>query len=520
MPVITQVRRSQGALPPAVTSTSAGAVALLVRPGEQGPVVGTGAGVLGDTLGDWTDLDPGAVLAAEGAEGSAGEVVALPVDADGRVVRCLLVGVGDRSPAAYRRAGAALARRLTGTDTAVAGFGGRHARPASGPAATWSDEPAEEEFRAFVEGLLLASYTFTVTGDGAVGGPRSGPVGTVHVVTPDDAGTTSSLDAALAKAVTGARAVAFARDLINTPPATKSPQWLVEQAEHVAERAGLGLQVRAEAELRAEGFGGILAVGAGSARPPRLIELVYEPADSRGHVVLVGKGITFDSGGLSLKPNDDMKLMKTDMAGGGVVLAVLSALRDLRVPYRVTGLIAAAENMPSGSAQRPGDVITHHGGRTVEVFNTDAEGRLVLADALAYASERLAAKTIVDLATLTGAATVALGRTHGALYATDDSLARELLAGGELTGEELWRMPLVDDYRDALDSDVADLSHIARGDYGAGSVVAALFLREFTGQARWAHLDIAGPARAAADEYELTKGGTGFGVRALLRWLE
>jgi leucyl aminopeptidase len=191
------------------------------------------------------------------------------------------------------------------------------------------------------------------------------------------------------------------------------------------------------------------------------------------------------------------------------------------VRARVTGLVAAAENMPSGSAQRPGDVIRHYGGRTVEVFNTDAEGRLVLADALAYADRRLDPDVLVDLATLTGAASLGLGRRHGALYSTDDALAAELLAAGEASGDRLWRMPLVEDYRPALDSAVADLSHIARDpDVSGGSIVAALFLREFVGRRRWAHLDIAGPARADSDEHEVTKGGTGFGTRLLLRWLE
>jgi leucyl aminopeptidase len=188
---------------------------------------------------------------------------------------------------------------------------------------------------------------------------------------------------------------------------------------------------------------------------------------------------------------------------------------------RVTGLVAAAENMPSGSAQRPGDVIAHYGGRTVEVRNTDAEGRLVLADALAYAAARLAPDVVVDLATLTGAASVGLGKRHAALYATDDRLATALVHAGAAGGELLWRMPLADDYRDALDSDVADLCHISlKPKIQGGSITAALFLREFVGDSPWAHLDIAGPARADGDEYEVTRGATGFGTRTLLRWLE
>lgn len=503
MPVDTQVRRTDGGAFAIAASVSADAVALPVHTGEHGVAPGSGAVELGERTG----LDIAELLARESAEGAPGEVVSVPFGLEGRAVRGLLAGFGDGSPAAYRRAGAALARRLNGVATAVvevdAGASGQSPRVAG-----------RDELQAFAEGLLLASYTFRLTGANGASSPR--PVERVHIV---GSGDSQALDAALDSAMVTARAVALARDLVNTPSSTKSPQWLAEQAERVAAESGLRVRVRCEDELRAEGFRGIMAVGAGSQQPPRLIEMTYEPEDAHGHVVLIGKGITFDSGGLSLKQNDSMKLMKTDMGGGGAVIAVLSALRALRVPYRVTGLVAAAENMPSGSAQRPGDVITHYGGRTVEVLNTDAEGRLVLADALAYAADRLAPDAVVDLATLTGAQTVGLGRTHAALYATDDALAETLIAAGEAGGDRLWRMPLVDDYRDALDSDVADLAHIARINYSAGSVIAALFLREFAGEMRWAHLDIAGPGRATADEGETTKGGTGFGVRALLRWL-
>lgn len=236
-------------------------------------------------------------------------------------------------------------------------------------------------------------------------------------------------------------------------------------------------------------------------------------------MVLVGKGITFDSGGLSLKPNDNMKTMKTDMAGGAVVIAVMSALRGLGVRARVTGLVAAAENMPSGSSMRPGDVITHYGGTTSEVLNTDAEGRLVLADALAYAAARLDPDAVVDIATLTGAAKVALGLRHAALLASDDALAEALTRSGTAAGEPVWRLPLVADYRAAIDSDVADINNIGRGGYGAGTITAALFLREFAGDRPWAHLDIAGPGRSTSEDAEITRGATGFGVRLLLDWL-
>jgi leucyl aminopeptidase len=237
--------------------------------------------------------------------------------------------------------------------------------------------------------------------------------------------------------------------------------------------------------------------------------------------VLVGKGITFDSGGLSLKPNDGMVAMKADMAGGAAVIGAMSALRALQIPVRVTGLVAAAENMPSGSAYRPGDVIRHYGGRTVEVLNTDAEGRLVLADALAYADAKLNPDQVVDLATLTGAATLALSRRIGALFSNDERLATALLAAGDSSGDRLWRLPLTEDYRSALESPVADLAHVPRDrKVQGGAITAALFLREFAGPRRWAHIDMAGPGKIDADEHENSKGGTGYGVRLLLRWLE
>jgi leucyl aminopeptidase len=443
------------------------------------------------------------LLAYHEAKGEPGEIVAAPVRLGDRIGEVLLYGTGDGSAAALRRAGATLARRCKGRATlAVATPGGDHS--------------------ALTEGLLLGAYTFRV---GAP--PKKPAVGSVVLIGGDEA--------AVARGTAIARATALARDLANTPSVDKSPAWLADRAKQIAAEAGLTLRVRDENALRDEGFGGLVAVGSGSVRPPRLIELSYEPenathASFRGddppvppgdpaHVVLVGKGITFDSGGLSLKPNDNMKTMKTDMAGGGVVMAVMSALRGLGVGARVTGLVAAAENMPSGSAMRPGDVITHFGGRTSEVLNTDAEGRLVLADALAYADARLDPDVLVDLATLTGAARVALGLRYAALYATDDDLAKGLSQAGDASGEPVWRMPLVDDYRQAIESQVADVSNIEQKGFGGGSIMAALFLREFIGERRWAHLDIAGPGRSTSDDAEISKGATGFGARVLLHWL-
>jgi leucyl aminopeptidase len=409
----------------------------------------------------------------------------------------LFLGLGDGSPQAMQKAGAAVGRRVRAGRCLLtsAVFG----RP-------------DEAVQAFIVGLLLGSYRFSLS---AAGGAIQGN-GEVRLLVagPDDH------PEVLGKGITIAGAVALARDLTNMPSDRKTPAWLAGQARTAAAQSGLGVRVWDATELAAHGFGGLLAVGAGSARPPCLIELSYQPPHPAGHVALVGKGITFDSGGLSLKPNDGMKLMKTDMAGGAVVIAVMSALARLGVRSRVTGLVAAAENMPSGSALRPGDVITHYGGRTAEVLNTDAEGRLVLADGLAYADAVLQPDVMVDIATLTGAVRIALGTGIGALYASDDQVAAGLLAAARVSGDALWRMPLVEDYRDALDSPVADLANIPHASRArAGSIDAALFLREFTGGRPWAHLDIAGAARSASDEGENTKGATGFGTRVLLRWL-
>jgi leucyl aminopeptidase len=429
---------------------------------------------------------------AYGHSGRPGEIVESAITVADRVGRVVLLGLGDQSAAALRRAGAELARRCSGGKIAVA------------------DVDGGGSLEAFAEGVLLGGYRFVIRSE-----PDEASPGEVQLLwTEPDAAAD-----AVRRATAVAQAVAVARDLANTPSAGKSPQWLADEAYRITAGRGVDVRVWAEDELAAGGFGGLMAVGSGSVRPPRLIELSYQPPNPTSHVVLVGKGITFDSGGLSLKPTDSMKLMKTDMAGGGAVIAVLSALAELGVGIRVTGLVAAAENMPSGSAYRPGDVISQYGGRSVEVLNTDAEGRLVLADALAYAVARLSPDQIVDIATLTGAARVALGGVYAALYATCDSLADALVAAGQASGDRLWRMPLEEGYRPSLDSPVADIAHVARSGPAAGSILAALFLREFVAGTPWAHLDIAGPGRAAADDGELTKGATGFGTRLLLNWL-
>jgi leucyl aminopeptidase len=467
-----------------------------------GPVPGAGASSLDGYLG----VGVTGVLASAEMTGRAGETAQSAIRLGAEACAVLFLGVGDASPGALRRAGAALARRLAAGRLAAGRL------PAGRAAVTTAvlDEP-EAGVRAFAEGILLGSYQFTMK---SAGPPAKDPAEVRLLLTGP-----ASRAAQVERAATVAEAVALARDLANTPSAIKSPEWLAAEAVAVAAEHGLSSRVWREGELATGGFGGILAVGSGSVHPPRLIELSYQPPRADRHVVLIGKGITFDSGGLSLKPNDGMKMMNTDMSGGAAVIGAMSALGRLGVRARVTGLVAAAENMPSGTAMRVGDVITHYGGQTVEVLNTDAEGRLVLADALAYANDALAPDLVVDLATLTGAARVALGTSIAALYATDDDLATALLDAGAASGDRLWRMPLAGDYRGGLDSPVADLANVARAGGRAGSIDAALFLREFTGSRSWAHLDIAGAARATSDDGENTKGATGFGTRLLLQWL-
>ncbi len=320
------------------------------------------------------------------------------------------------------------------------------------------------------------------------------------------------------------------RDLIHTPSNIKNPLWMAQQAKKVADSKGLAIKVLEGKEIAA--FGGLVAVGMSSPNPgPRFIEISYLPkkiAKSKvkgisalPHVVIVGKGITYDTGGVSLKrPYDIMAPMKSDMAGSAAALGAISAIADLQPNIRVTVLMMCAENALSGTSQRPSDIVTQYGGTTVEIKDTDAEGRLVLADGLAYADKNLDPDYLVDIATLTGAATLGLGRQYAAMYTRDAKLAQQLYQVGDLSGDRVWHMPLVDDYADALESDVADLNHVSnKRQYSAGSVIGALYLENFVGDRKWVHLDIAGTGRSETDSGENPKGGTGYGVRLLVDWI-
>ncbi|WP_432496614.1 leucyl aminopeptidase family protein [Kineococcus auxinigenes] len=477
--------------------TGCDVLAVPVAPGQDGVQPRPGAADAAVRYG----VDLAALCAAEDVSGEAGRSTRLPVPAPaGSPRRLLVLGVGASSPDELRRAGAALAR-AAGT--------------AGDVATTLADGVGAEGVRAVVEGFLLAAYAPPVAGARAADEPAERRLVLVGDVPA----------AAVARGEALAAASVLARDLAATPSNLKDPAWVVAQARAAAAEHGLAVRVREEAQLRREGFGGLLAVGGGSPSPPALVEVRHRPrgraAAGAPHVVLAGKGITYDTGGLALKPRESMVSMKTDMTGAAVVLAVVAAAARLRLPVRVTGLLALAENSFGGSSYRPGDVVRHHGGRTTEVNNTDAEGRLVLGDALAHAHAALEPDVLVDVATLTGAAPLALGKRHAALFATDDDLAAQLEAAAQASGERVWRLPLVPEYAELLRSDVADARQVATAPgSGAGTILAAQFLQPFTGGRRWAHLDIAGPGRADAAEHEVNRGATGFGARLLLRWLE
>ena len=421
----------------------------------------------------------------------------MPVLGHASVRRVLLVGVGEQQPGDFRRAGASLARATRDVD---------------GVATTVSAIADPAGFEAFVVGVMLGSFGFHWRSTGA----KHEPVARVVLAGLPDA---PERDGALRRAMTIGGAAWRSRALASVPANLKNPGWLAEQAQEVGADNGLDVTVWDEQELAKRGMGGLLGVGRASASPPRLIRLDYVPAKGgrrAPRVVIVGKGITFDTGGLSIKTAESMTTMKRDMTGGGVVIAVLGALAALGCRLRVTGLVASAENSIGGDALRPGDVITHFGGRTSEVNNTDAEGRLVLADALAYAVQELKPDVVIDVATLTGAMRVALGNSIGGLFANNDALADNLVAAAGVAGEPVWRMPLAADYEERLSSKVADADN-APG--GPGAITAALFLQHFVGDVPWAHLDLASVGDSATDAFEWTSGPTGFGARALLTWL-
>lgn len=437
--------------------------------------------------------------------GKSGEILEIPVSVGkNKLIRIYLVGVGDKKRDDFRKAGAALARKVKGSGQKVL-----------------SGLVTEKIYVTnFVISLILASYLWNLKN------PKKDEKGKSDFTL---IGAPREFADGIAKGVTLARGVWQARDLIHTPSNIKNPQWLAEQSKKLitaTKSSEIKIDIKAGAALKE--FGGLLAVGKSAPKPgPRFIEIKYRPKGVKKapHVVLVGKGITFDTGGVSLKrPYEIMAPMKSDMSGAAAVLATLLTVAKLGAKVNVTGLMMCAENSVSGTSQRPSDVIKHYGGTTVEVIDTDAEGRLVLADGLAYADINLKPDYLVDIATLTGSATLGLGRQYGAMYTRNEKLAKQLSEVGERIGDRVWHMPLIDDYKVALESDVADFNHTAdKEKFSAGSVTASLFLEHFAGKtgadSRWIHLDIAGVGRSEADAGENPKGGTGFGVRLLSEWI-
>jgi leucyl aminopeptidase len=488
------------------TDAPAQAVAdVLVLPIFEGPEAGPGVRELRgvDLLGAYADAR---------LRGKRGESLLVPnLGLDGVAARSImLLGIGPRSdvsPDALRRAIGRVAPQLAKREsiaTTLAQAAGRS---------------AEDAIQAVVEGLLLGSYRFTAYKSGQIEDTPQKPALKRVTVIGSARWDAGAAKAALGRGAVVAQAVAWARDLVNMPAIDCTPSFLAKQAQAMAKEVDLTSKIWVEAELKRGGFGGILGVGAGSANPPRLIELRYRGAGARDvPIALTGKGISFDSGGLSIKPADAMEWMKSDMGGAASILATMRAIALLKPKVNVIAAIPSAENMPGGSAIRPGDVLKHRNGKTSEVLNTDAEGRLILADALAYLSEQKPRPgVIIDTATLTGACMIALGEDIFGVMGNDAGLARDIVSASEQVGEQGWELPLWKGYRRHIDSEVADIKNIGKR-YG-GAITAALFLSEFVHGIPWAHLDIAGPAFADKAGDYWPKGGTGVPVRTLVRYV-
>ncbi len=445
-----------------------------------------------DLLDDSVRASLGEAAASLEASKKLGSTTVLP-GTSVEAKRVVIVGIGDGSEGNLREAAGAAARAIgTRPATVVVAL----------PATT------DGEYAAIAEGAVLGAYTFNAyKSDDELAGYH-GP----------DWLIAGASDAAIDRARIIAGAVAGARDLVNTPPLDMFPAAVADVAQQYGESHGITVEVWEPQRLAEEGFGGLLAVGMGSSRLPRLVKVEWAPEAAAQHVAIIGKGITFDTGGISLKPSKSMETMKSDMSGSAAVLHTVIAAAQAKLPVKVTGWLCLAENMPSGTAQRPSDVIRIYGGKTVEVLNTDAEGRLVMADGLARAVEDNP-DVVLDIATLTGAQGVALGtRTSGVMG--DDAIRTEIVDAAGEANELFWPMPLPDHLRESVKSKIADLQNI--GDpQGGGMLSAGAFLQEFVGETPWAHLDVARPAFNEGAPWGYTPAGaTGAGVRTLFRFLE
>ncbi|MET8133789.1 leucyl aminopeptidase [Streptomyces sp. NPDC005251] len=491
----------------AASGLRADAIVVGVAKGPKGPVVAPGA----EAVDKAYDGGLAGILETLGASGSEGEVTKLPAPSGFKAPVVVAVGLGavpeedaGFDAEALRRAAGVAARALAGAKKAAFALPIQDAADAG----------------AVAEGARLGAYGFDAykeTGRGDAAKNGKGPLGEVTLLggKPRDA----AYKAAVARATAVTEELNRARDLVNTPPNDLNPESFAAVATAAGKEHGIKVQVLDEKALAKGGYGGILGVGAGSAAGPRLVKLSYTSAKATKHLAFVGKGITYDSGGISLKPAGHNETMKCDMAGAAAVFAAVVTAARLGLEVNVTGWLALAENMPSGSATRPGDVLRMYSGKTVEVLNTDAEGRLVLADALWKASEEKP-DAIVDVATLTGAMVLALGNRTFGVMANDDAFRASIVEAAEEVGEESWPMPLPEHLRKGMDSPTADMANM--GERMGGGLVAGLFLREFVGEGiTWAHLDIAGPAFNEAGPFGYTpKGGTGSAVRTLVRLAE
>ena len=482
----------------------ADAIVIGVGKGGKGPVVAPGA----DAVDKAYDGRLAGVLETLGASGAEGEITKLPAPAGFKAPLVLAVGLGAEpeegeayGAEALRQAAGVAARALTGAKKAAFAL----------PLADAADAGA------IAEGALLGAYSFDAYKGGAKDAKGKAPLGEVALLggKPRD----KEYKAAVERALAVTEELNRARDLVNTPPNDLDPEAFAAVAQTAAKEHGIKVEVLDEKALEKGGYGGILGVGAGSAAGPRLVKLSYTHADATKHLAFVGKGITYDSGGISLKPAGHNETMKCDMSGAAAVFAAIIAAARLGLAVNVTGWLALAENMPSGSATRPGDVLRMYSGKTVEVLNTDAEGRLVLADAL-WAASAEKPDAIVDVATLTGAMVLALGSRTFGVMANDDAFRAAIVDAAEEVGEPSWPMPLPEHLRKGMDSPTADIANM--GERMGGGLVAGLFLREFVGEGiTWAHVDIAGPAFNEGGPFGYTpKGGTGSAVRTLVRLAE
>jgi len=449
--------------------------------------------VTADAVSDGIDGVPAEQLSSAGFEGEAGQSHSWP---EGAGVAALVgIGAADKVDAdAVRRAGATIGR----------GFS-RHTRIGVELPSGSELDPASAR-QALVEGISLATYSFTTYKSD----PKAAKLRRVDVA----GGSGVRNQKALHRGAVIAAGQCLARDLVNEPGGTLTPQVFARRAAAMAKNSGVAVKIWDEAAIKKGRLGGLLGVNRGSTKPPRFVELTYTPKSKpTGTIAFVGKGITFDSGGLSIKTGQGMMTMKCDMGGAAAVIGAMSVLSELDVKARVRAFVPMTDNMLGGDATRPGDVLKIRNGKTIEVLNTDAEGRLVLADALAIASEAKP-DAIVDLATLTGACMVALGAKIAGLMGNDDDWIAQIENASAATGERVWHLPLPDDYKKQYESSVADMKNI--GTPHGGALTAGLILSEFVADGlAWAHIDIAGPAWSETDEAEFTKGGTGFGVRLL-----